>query len=327
MIIHTVNISSLDGAWELEFAPQIQAYSDLHKLRNVGAQQIFAYSELIDKFRQNRIGENDIFIFSDLFDDSLLDVARLLRIHKKPNCKIVAFWGNYQPHEYIYTSGTKFYHNFEYFRIKALLNATHEIYFRSNIERDEFIETLEFVPYNELKDKCKIFNIPLDYLDIVHTKAVNETTISKIHSVIIPHRPINTFVNNGLCQDFQRKFKAIIPLPNISYDAFQRQLALSKVALFPYMERPNEQILYECRVLDVVPLISDKYKDLFPYEDFLYPSEWTEDILSYSANWQHLKKRVDIILSRFNEWVEIYKSVEFNQNTEELLKHLTMNLK
>lgn len=332
--IYTILINARDGGWELSASQEINNYIETNNVKHRKASEICNHEELYTLFSEGIINDKDIFLFPTFFDDSLLTIARFLRQYNKPRCKIVAFWDNLLPHEYLsgnLTTKVKPYiHDFEMYRLRAVMLACNEIYFDNRQTLDIFAQ---HIPKSKISkqttefflNKCKVHIPPLSYLQRQHTIFMENN--KKPNNVVIGGRIIETGVNKAIELEFIKRLGPVIcPKTDITYDDMQRKIASSKICFLPYMTARTQQIIHECALLGTLPVVSSKYKFLMPIEDLIYPEEWTNTIQNYSLHANDLRHKIQNVLENYKELLIKLKEVVDKYNSLPFLEYISTKI-
>jgi hypothetical protein len=272
----------------------------------VSVEQVTDVLSLKAKFETNFITDDDVFVISNSWASQLHIIKSWA---DKYNCsaKFIGFrcsgaWLPSSPDFNDYDIHETWQKTYEY-NCSNLLDVS---LFIDDVDLDNFHRT---VTKKKFLDKQHVSPFPLDYLDIELETYFMDTY--KKEMIIFPWDEFNIF-HERMFYDFIRVFKnpiqAIWPQENSKLDRhlLMPMLAKSKIAFLPYRV-PNMGIeIYECLILETIPLVPDFecFRHLVP-DQFRYPAHWTHNMMSYTKHIYQLYDMIGDLLVNYNSYVPI----------------------
>jgi hypothetical protein len=207
----------------------------------------------------------------------------------------------------------------------AICKCLHGNFFLFKEHRDDFEAGIG----RKLKSlqTCKF---PLEYLGLELAKLRN--SFKKSDMIVFPFYNWEEF-HESIFYDWKRSFKGIQPVfcnekDRLTREHLMNQIATAKVAWLPY-DMPNlGQQIYECLLLGTIPLVPNLpgMEKLVP-EEFMYPYEWTKNVINYSAHAPDLISMIYEFNSNYESYYTLIESqvdylTENYYDSEDFLKRI-----
>lgn len=273
-------------SWERHIPKVIQKYINTHKLNNK-----FVVIEFNDvqqmqyRFENELISNNDIFLFTNPLSFNVMHIKQLIDCSAF-RCKMIGMWSdgvwNTNNLKYLKCKNIKPYQLHEL----SIVSSLDKNLFPNNISRNMFRtmygDMMNAVDMNSKLSVVKYpLNILIDILKPLHRKWYKQNRI------VMPWSIQTTDMRN-IYYDLERSFMTkIISLYDYDTDIQNTQilveLSKAKVAFLPYTS-PNIGVeIYECLILETIPLVPYSMKQIYPFipDIFTYPDVWTKNIKKY----------------------------------------------
>jgi hypothetical protein len=270
-------------AWETHLASILQGYIDSNDIQSeYQVVEIKELSDLKSKFESATISSQDIIVFPNAWTSFTLYAKHWSEIYKIP-VKTLGCWskGCYINTDPVFRpEGNRDWRKvFE----RASFRCLDKSFFISEYFKEQFRIYVSKIVF---PDRLKVIPFPMDYLEI--ETAVLTNNFFKKDIVVFPWQTYTDF-HEQVMYDFIRVFKDIQVIfaqhkAPLTREQMQQQIAKAKVVFLPY-DHPNlGKEIYECLLLNAIPLVPDipGMEDFVP-DEFKYPAEWTESIFKYSA--------------------------------------------
>jgi len=261
---------------------------------NFGGTNVYKSTQLekiARMFCNGEITNGDYFLYTDAWNPTVIQLkymAELLGLR----IRIGGMWhaGSYDPHDFLgrIIGDEKWVRNAE----RAMFDCYDDNFFATNFHIDMFTRELFGIPYRQMNKSNKINQIgwPMEYLN---DELYPYSDVEKEDIILFPHRvapekqpeifdllkeamPEYTFIK---CQDM-----------NLTKDEYHKLLAKAKIVFSANLQETLGISVYEGVILDTIPVMPDRlsYAEMWSY-DFLYPSEWTENLKSAERYLPELK--------------------------------------
>jgi hypothetical protein len=288
-----------EDSWETNLTSLLQGYVEAADIKNVIIEEVSELSTIKTYFETRYITSKDTFIFTNAWSSIVPYIKHWSELYKVP-AKLIGFWSK----GCFVNSDTEFRpmnertwrkmhenSNFRCLDKSFFLNSWYLKQFQEEIARDSFLE------------KMQICKFPLDYLSL-ELSLVKERYY-KQDMIIFPWSNYSKF-NEQIVYDFKRIFKktqVIFAQETTPLTRFQliNQMSKAKIALLPYMHPNIGQEIYECFLLEIIPVVPDheSFRELVP-EEFRYPPEWTATIFDYCKYAPDFSAKVKNLLEEYD---------------------------
>lgn len=287
--------------WESHFGSTMLGYIESHGLSNY---QIIEQPDLTvikSKFEKKEIEPNTLFIFPNAWTPATTYIKHWSELYQTP-IKSIGFWSK----GCFINSDTEFRplndRNWRKVYERANFRCLDKSFFISEYFKEQFrIYVSKFV----FPDRLKVMPFPLDYLPM--EIAAFKDNYYKQDLIIFPWHTYSQ-LEEQFVYDFIRVFKDIKVIfaqehEPLNRDQLLTQLSKAKVAFLPYTYPSIGKEIYECFLLNTIPLVPDieGVRDLVPSE-FRYPPEWTANILSYCQYAPDLVAKIKELTYNYSEY-------------------------
>lgn len=287
-----------EDSWETNMTSLLQGYVEAAEITNFQIEEVFELSTIKTYFTTKYISPSDTFIFTNAWSASVQYIKHWSELYKVP-VTMMGFWSkgcfvNSDP-EFRPLNDRAWRKSHESTNMKCLdksffLNDWYLQQFQSEISRGRYSDTLEI---------CKF---PLDYLSL--ELSLIKDKYYKQNMVIFPWNEYNS-LHEQIVYDFIRVFKktqVIFAQENSPMERTQliNQISKAKIAFLPYAHSNIGQEIYECFLLETIPIVPDieGFRELVP-EEFRYPPEWTASIFNYCKFAPELTAKIQQVLENY----------------------------
>lgn len=288
-----------EDSWETHLSSLLLGYVDAANLQDVIIEEVSELSTIKTYFEIKYITSNDIFVFTNAWDSTISTIKHWSEIYKVP-VKLIGFWhtGSFvkSSTEYRPNNDSLWRRKHEYVNMLCL----DESLFIDDCYRDQFIDVITHGKYLQKLNICKF---PLDYLSL--EMSLIKDKYYKQNMVVFPWAEYDA-LQEQIMYDLIRVLKGsqvIFACEHSAMDRYQilDYIAKSKVVLLPYTNVNLGKEIYECYLLETIPLIPDieGFEDLVP-EEFRYPPEWTSSILNYSKFGTDFTAKIHNLLDNYD---------------------------
>lgn len=253
--------------------------------------------------QEGLVSDSAILLITDFWNPVITQIAYMRDLLEK-DWKIhsIAHAGAYDPSDIL---GLKMQKPWPWELERSMFYACDVTYFATEFHRNMFLKNLDIpVDYH---DKAVLSGQP--HGAIIESMAQIEQPVFKSPSVIWPHR-YNEDKQPEIAEDLARDFDVTITQKlDLDKASFYETLADSQV-LFSCALHENLGIsVMEGVLLNVIPLLPDRcsYAEMY-YDEFKYPSEWTENWENYTVYRPKLVERLNNILDNPNAYTDVMQA-------------------
>ena len=296
---------SKPDAWELHTASLLQGYVEVMQLdTQVSIQEIIDLYDIKLKFDSKLIHHNDVFLFPNAWTSSTIYVRNWAE-QNSIAVKMIGFWsrGCYinDDTEFRPLGDRNWRKVFE----RASFRCLDKSIFISEYFKEQF---RIYVSKNVFPERLRVASFPLDYLSL-ETDMI-KPMVYKQDMIIFPWQQYSE-LNEQIVYDFIRVYedvKIVFAQERLPLDRSQllTQVAKSKIAFLPYTYPNIGKEIYECLLLNTIPLVPalEGFQGIVPTQ-FQYPPEWTSSILNYSRYAPDFTEKIRELLVHYNEYVPL----------------------
>ena len=322
-----LNVHIISGPTDIPAATTPGAFLNFGGTNIYKARQVEQMGRL---FCDGAVKSGDHFLFTDAWHPGIINLKYMSELLGVP-VKIHALWhaGSYDPQDFLgrLIGDTPWVRNAERSFFGAIDYNYFATEFHINMFCDVFLDTWG-------RESCikggKIVRTgwPMEYMDATLTSYKN---MKKRDLILFPHRiapekqveifrdlkkwlPQYEFV---VCQDQQ-----------LTKNEYHNLLGEAKLVFSANLQETLGISCYEGAVVDAVPMVPDRlsYSEMY-FEEFKYPSVWTESYNSYETHRQNICYKITQYMDNYEKFVpRVRKQTEFLAerffNSENLINNL-----
>ena len=269
---------------------------------NFGGTNVYKSKQLEtigEMFCEGKIKNEDYFLYTDAWNPTVIQLrymAELLGV----DIRIGGLWhaGSYDPHDFLgRLIGNKPW-------VRHAEQSMYECYdhnfYATQFHIDLFKETFPQV----LDSKIVRAGWPMEYMEPTLDLYQN---MEKKNKILFPHRlapekqpAIFEDLKNALPQ---YEFVTCQERP-LTKNEYHNLLGEAKLMFSANLQETLGISWYEGAILNVIPMIPDRlsYSEM-AMKEFLYPSDWTENMESYRANKKHIIARIEDYMENYKKYV------------------------
>lgn len=287
--------------WETHFGSILLGYVHSRDLNNIQVEEHYELAPIKDKFEKKEIQPGSLFIFPNAWSPATTYIKHWSETFQIP-IKSVGFWskGCYIGNDPEFRPLND--RNWRKVYERANFRCLDKSFFVSEYFKEQF---RIYVSKAVFPDRLTIAPFPLDYLPI--DIASFKDNYYKQDIVVFPWSTYST-LEEQFVYDFIRVFKDIKVIFAQEHEPLTRhqlltQLSKAKVAFLPYTYPNIGKEIYECFLLDTIPLVPDidGLRDIVPSE-FRYPPEWTSNILNYCQYAPDLVNKIKELTYNYSDY-------------------------
>lgn len=246
--------------------------------------------------KSNAISSDDIFVFTNAWSSNIPMIKSWCEYHDITP-KMYGFWH----HDTVSAPG----HTYPWRKAfnLAICKCLHGNFFICQDDLNAFKSSIN----KDLK-ALQVCKFPLDYLGLELAKTKNNT--GKNDMIVFPFYHWDEY-HESIFYDWKRTLKGVQPVfcnekERLTRDHLINQIAAAKVAWLPY-DTPNlGQQIYECLLVGTIPLVPNLPKlEKFVPNEFMYPAEWTTNVLKYSKHAPDLIAMIYEFTNNYNSYKEL----------------------
>lgn len=302
--------------WESHLSSILLGYIESNNLTDYKVVEYSELSSVKEQFDKKIIQPNTLFVFPNAWSPATTYVKHWSEVYQIP-IKSIGFWSK----GCFINSDPSFRplndRNWRKVYERANFRCLDKSFFVSEYFKEQFrIYVSKFV----FPERLKVMPFPLDYLPM--EMEMFKDNYYKQDIVIFPWNTYST-LEEQFVYDFIRVFKdikVIFAQEHAPLDRHQllTQMSKAKVAFLPYTYPGIGKEIYECFLLNTIPLVPDidGLRDLVPSE-FRYPPEWTANILSYCQYAPDLVQKIKELTFNYSD----YKSLLNEQQEYLYMEH------
>jgi len=247
-------------------------------------------------FCDGKIKDGDYFLYTDAWNPTVLQLKYMAEL-LKVKIKIGGMWhaGSYDPQDFLgrLIGDKPWVRNTE----QAMFDTFDHNFFATQFHIDLFKETFPRVQ----DSKMVRAGWPMEYMEPTLDLYQN---MEKKNKILFPHR-LAPEKQPAIFEDLKRslpqyEFVTCQQRP-LSKNEYHNLLGEAKLMFSANLQETLGISWYEGAILNVIPMIPDRlsYSEM-AMKEFLYPSEWTENMESYRANKSY-------IIAKIEDYMENYK--------------------
>ena len=279
-----------------------------------GATNIYKSSQLMiiaQLFREGKIQDGDKFLYTDAWNPTVIQLRYMAELLGK-KIEIHGLWhaGSYDPQDFLgrLVGDKPWVRNAECSMFYTYDTNWFATRFHSNLFLRELLgvetlfaedETEEFItgcPDSEI-NRLKLTGWPMEYMPAVLEPFSNTAKLDKI---IFPHRlaPEKQLeIFRDLAEAMPEYEWFVAQEQPLSKQEYHQHLAESKIAFSANLQETLGISMYEAALVGTYPMVPDRlsYSEMWSE---CYPSEWTKNWDSYTANKDKLITHIRYLMNR-----------------------------
>lgn len=315
--------------WELHLASILHGYADATNTQDVCIEEVEDLAGIKKLFSTHKITAEDVFVFPNAWISAVPYIRHWSEIYNIP-VKMIGLWsrGCHINNDDVYRPlGDR---NWRKVRERGNFRCLDKSFFISEYHKEQFRIYVSKVVFPERLHVCKF---PLDYLDI-ELSPLRDTFFKQNH-VVFPWSSYDTF-REQILFDFVRVFPDYQVIFSRDQAPFERHQVLNyvskaKVVFFPYTYPNIGKEIYECLLLNAIPLIPrmEGMEDLVA-DEFQYPAEWTENIFNYCKFAPDLTSKIRDLVDNYEQYGSLINANQMHLkehyfDSEEIIKEIFGN--
>ena len=251
-------------------------------------------------FCDGTVKDGDYFLYTDAWNPTVLQLKYMAEL-LKVKIKIGGMWhaGSYDPQDFLgrLIGNKPWVRNTE----QAMFDTFDHNFFATQFHIDLFTQTFE-----QAKDNNKVIRAgwPMEYMEPTLDLYQN---MEKKNKILFPHR-LAPEKQPAIFQDLknalpQYEFVTCQERP-LTKNEYHNLLGEAKLMFSANLQETLGISWYEGAILNVIPMIPDRlsYSEM-AMKEFLYPSDWTENMESYRANKKHIIARIEDYMENYKKYV------------------------
>ena len=250
-------------------------------------------------FCDGKIKDGDYFLYTDAWNPTVLQLKYMAEL-LKVKIKIGGMWhaGSYDPQDFLgrLIGDKPWVRNTE----QAMFDTFDHNFFATQFHIDLFSKT-----FTQAKDNDKVVKVgwPMEYME--HTLDMYQN-MEKKDIILFPHR-MAPEKQPAIFQDLKNALPqyefVVCQEKTLSKNEYHNLLGEAKLMFSANLQETLGISWYEGAILGVIPMMPDRlsYKEM-ALNEFLYPSEWTENMESYRKHKKQLMAKIDDYMENYSKY-------------------------
>ena len=250
-------------------------------------------------FCDGKIKDGDYFLYTDAWNPTVLQLKYMTEL-LKVKIKIGGMWhaGSYDPQDFLgrLIGDKPWVRNTE----QAMFDTFDHNFFATQFHIDLFSKT-----FTQAKDNDKVVKVgwPMEYME--HTLDMYQN-MEKKDIILFPHR-MAPEKQPAIFQDLKNALPqyefVVCQEKTLSKNEYHNLLGEAKLMFSANLQETLGISWYEGAILGVIPMMPDRlsYKEM-ALNEFLYPSEWTENMESYRKHKKQLMAKIDDYMENYSKY-------------------------
>jgi hypothetical protein len=250
-------------------------------------------------FCDGKVKDGDYFLYTDAWNPTVLQLKYMAEL-LKVKIKIGGMWhaGSYDPQDFLgrLIGNKPWVRNTE----QAMFDTFDHNFFATQFHIDMFSET-----FSQAKDNDKVVKVgwPMEYMTNTLDMYQN---MNKKDIILFPHR-MAPEKQPAIFQDLktalpQYEFVICQEKP-LSKNEYHNLLGEAKLMFSANLQETLGISWYEGAILGVIPMMPDRlsYTEM-ALKEFLYPSDWTENMETYRKNKKQLIAKIEDYMENYSKY-------------------------
>ena len=278
---------------------------------NFGGTNIYKSSQVEGMgrlFCNGRIHAGDHFIFTDAWHPGIINLKYMSELLNIP-VKIHALWhaGSYDPQDFLgrLIGDVPWVRHAE----KSFFHAIDHNYFATDFhiklfEKNLLDANLSTSYANKISNKIIRTGWPMEYMEgtLLPYKDMKKRDLILFPHRIAPEKQVEIF--RDLAKQLPQYEFVVCQDQRLSKDEYHDLLGRSKLVFSANLQETLGISWYEGALVDAIPMVPDRlsYSEM-AYDDFKYPSEWTESWDHYVANRQEVCNKIVQYMDNYDKFL------------------------
>ena len=323
------HVQVIDGPTDIPSATTPGAFLNFGGTNIYKSRQVEQIGRL---FCAGTIKPNDHFIFTDAWHPGIINLKYMSELLNIP-VKIHALWhaGSYDPQDFLgrLIGDAPWVRHAE----KSFFHAIDHNYFATDFhiklfEKNLFDANLSTSYANKTSNKVIRTGWPMEYMQ---DTLAPYTGMQKRNMILFPHRiapekQLDIFLD--LKEHLPQYEFVVCQDQELTKNEYHNLLGESKLVFSANLQETLGISWYEGALVDAIPMVPDRlsYSEM-AYDDFKYPSEWTESWNHYVANRQEVCNKIIQYMDNYDEFLPQLKKQTQNLtdrffSASNLLEHI-----
>jgi len=250
-------------------------------------------------FCDGKIKDGDYFLYTDAWNPTVLQLKYMAEL-LKVKIKIGGMWhaGSYDPQDFLgrLIGDKPWVRNTE----QAMFDTFDHNFFATQFHIDLFSKT-----FTQARDNDKVVKVgwPMEYME--HTLDMYQN-MEKKDIILFPHR-MAPEKQPAIFQDLKNALPqyefVVCQEKTLSKNEYHNLLGEAKLMFSANLQETLGISWYEGAILGVIPMMPNRlsYKEM-ALNEFLYPSEWTENMESYRKHKKQLMAKIDDYMENYSKY-------------------------
>ena len=250
-------------------------------------------------FCDGKIKNGDYFLYTDAWNPTVLQLKYMAEL-LKVKIKIGGMWhaGSYDPQDFLgrLIGDKPWVRNTE----QAMFDTFDHNFFATQFHIDMFSET-----FSQAKDNDKVVKVgwPMEYMTNTLDMYQN---MNKKDIILFPHR-MAPEKQPAIFQDLKNALPqyefVICQEKPLSKNEYHNLLGEAKLMFSANLQETLGISWYEGAILGVIPMMPDRlsYTEM-ALKEFLYPSDWTENMETYRKNKKQLIAKIEDYMENYSKY-------------------------
>ena len=259
-------------------------------------------------FCDGKVKDGDYFLYTDAWNPTVLQLKYMAEL-LKVKIKIGGMWhaGSYDPQDFLgrLIGDKPWVRNTEQAMFDTFDHNFYATQFHIDLFCKSFPEAEKFqglVPDKSNK-VCRV-GWPMEYMESALEIYQN---MNKKNMILFPHR-LAPEKQPAIFEDLKRSMPqyefVVCQEKALSKNEYHNLLGEAKLMFSANLQETLGISWYEGSIVNVIPMIPDRlsYSEM-AMKEFLYPSNWTENMESYRANKTHIIAKIEDYMENYKKYV------------------------
>ena len=259
-------------------------------------------------FCDGKVKDGDYFLYTDAWNPTVLQLKYMAEL-LKVKIKIGGMWhaGSYDPQDFLgrLIGDKPWVRNTEQAMFDTFDHNFYATQFHIDLFCKSFPEAEKFQGLTPDKSNkvCRV-GWPMEYMESALEMYQN---MNKKNMILFPHR-LAPEKQPAIFEDLKRSMPqyefVVCQEKALSKNEYHNLLGEAKLMFSANLQETLGISWYEGAILNVIPMIPDRlsYSEM-SMKEFLYPSNWTENMESYRVNKEHIINKIVDYMENYKKYV------------------------